>query len=112
MARHRLPYLKQSKGAIISIGSKTAETGQGNTSDYAASNGGRNALTGEWAVELLKYGIRVNTVVDAQCYTPLHQNCIKAFENPKEKLKSITEKIPLEKRMTTREEIANMVVFS
>jgi len=111
MAHHALPYLKQSKGAIVNIGSKTAETGQGNTSGYAASNGGRNALTREWAVELLKYGIRVNAVVVAECYTPLYQNWIKAFENPEEKLKSITEKIPLEKRMTTPEEIANMVVF-
>jgi len=111
MAHHALPYLKQSKGAIVNIGSKTAETGQGNTSGYAASHGGRNALTREWAVELLKYGIRVNAVVVAECYTPLYQNWIKAFENPEEKLKSITEKIPLEKRMTTPEEIANMVVF-
>jgi L-fucose dehydrogenase len=63
MAHHTLPYLKQSKGAIVNIGSKTTETGQGNTSGYAASNGGRNALTREWAVELLKYGIRVNTVL-------------------------------------------------
>ncbi len=49
MAQACLPYLKKSKGAIVNIGSKTAETGQGNTSGYAASNGGRNALTREWA---------------------------------------------------------------
>ncbi|HEU5365775.1 MAG TPA: SDR family oxidoreductase [Hanamia sp.] len=111
MAHHALPYLKQSKGAIVNIGSKTAETGQGNTSAYAASNGGRNALTREWAVELLKYSIRVNAVIVAECYTPLYESWIKTFENPEEKLKSITEKIPLGKRMTTPEEIANMVVF-
>ena len=111
MAHHALPYLKQSKGAIVNIGSKTAETGQGNTSAYAASNGGRSALTREWAVELLKYGIRVNEVVVAECFTPLYESWIKTFDNPEEKLKSITEKIPLGKRMTTAEEIANMVVF-
>ena len=111
MAHHALPYLKQSKGAIVNIGSKTAETGQGNTSGYAASNGGRNALTREWAVELLKYGIRVNAVVVAECYTPLYENWIKTFDHPEEKLKSISEKIPLEKRFTTPAEIANMVVF-
>lgn len=111
MAHHALPYLKQSKGAIVNIGSKTAETGQGNTSAYAASNGGRNALTREWAVELLPYSIRVNAVIVAECYTPLYQTWIKTFESPEEKLKLITEKIPLEKRMTTPEEIANMVVF-
>jgi L-fucose dehydrogenase len=56
MAHYALPELIKSKGAIVNITSKTAETGQGNTSAYAAANGGRNALTREWAVELLKYG--------------------------------------------------------
>ena len=95
----------------MNIGSKVAETGQGNTSAYAASNGGRNALTREWAVELLKYGIRVNAVIVAECYTPLYEKWINSLSDPALKLSSITEKIPLEKRMTTAEEIANMVVF-
>ena len=111
LAHYALPYLKKSKGAIVNIGSKTAETGQGNTSAYAASNGGRNALTREWAVELLKYGIRVNEVVVAECYTPLYEKWIKTFDNPEEKLQSITDKIPLGNRMTTAHEIANMVAF-
>ena len=111
MAHHVLPYLKKSNGAIVNIGSKTAETGQGNTSAYAASNGGRNALTREWAVELLPYSIRVNSVIVAECYTPLYNTWIKTFDNPEEKLKSITGKIPLENRMTSAEEIANMVAF-
>lgn len=111
MAQHALPELKKTKGAIVNIGSKTADTGQGNTSAYAASNGGRNALTREWAVELLKYGIRVNAVIVAECYTPLYDKWIKTLENPEEKLKEITDKIPFGNRMTTAEEIANMTVF-
>jgi L-fucose dehydrogenase len=111
MAHHALPFLKESKGAIVNIGSKTAETGQGGTSAYAASNGGRNALTREWAVELLKYGIRVNALIVAECYTPLYDKWIKTLPNPEEKLADITSKIPLENRMTTAEEIANMVAF-
>jgi L-fucose dehydrogenase len=111
MAQHALPELKKTKGSIVNIGSKTADTGQGNTSAYAASNGGRNALTREWAVELLKYGIRVNAVIVAECYTPLYDKWIQTLENPEEKLKEITAKIPFENRMTTAEEIANMTVF-
>ena len=111
MAHHALPELIKSKGSIVNIGSKVAETGQGNTSAYAASNGGRNALTREWAVELLKYGIRVNALIVAECYTPLYEKWIKTLPNPQEKLRSITDKIPLGKRMTTAEEIADMVVF-
>ena len=111
LVHHALPELIKSKGAVVNISSKTADTGQGNTSAYAASNGGRNALTREWAVELLKYGIRVNAVVVAECFTPLYEKWIKTLPNPEEKLKEIASKIPLENRMTTAEEIANAVVF-
>ena len=111
MAHHALPLLIQSKGSIVNISSKTAETGQGNTSAYAAANGGRNALTREWAVELLPYSIRVNAIIVAESWTPLYENWIKTFPDPDEKLQSITDKIPLEKRMTTTVEIANMAAF-
>jgi L-fucose dehydrogenase len=111
LAHHAIPALIQSKGAIVNISSKTAETGQGNTSAYAASNGGRNALTREWAVELLKYQIRVNAVVVAECMTPQYEKWIQTLTNPAEKLKEITSKIPFQNRMTTTAEIANMVAF-
>ena len=111
LVHHALPYLKESKGAVLNIGSKTAETGQGGTSGYAAANGARNALTREWAVELLPYNIRVNAIIVAEAWTPLYESWISTFENPEEKLKSITSKIPFEKRMTTSEEIANMATF-
>lgn len=111
MAHHALPELKKSKGAIVNIGSKVAETGQGGTSAYAAANGGRNGLTREWAVELLKYGIRVNAVIVAESYTPLYEKWIRTLPDPEKKLKEINEKIPLGNRMTTAEEIANMVAF-
>lgn len=111
MAQYALPALKASKGAIVNITSKTADTGQGGTSAYAAANGGRNALTREWAVELLKYGIRVNAIVVAECWTPLYEKWIQTLPNPEEKLKSIVAHIPLENRMTTAEEIANTTAF-
>jgi len=111
MAHYALPALKESKGAIVNITSKTADTGQGGTSAYAAANGGRNALTREWAVELLKYGIRVNAIVVAECWTPLYERWIQTLPNPEEKLKSITANIPLENRMTTAEELANTTAF-
>jgi len=111
MAHHALPALKKSKGSIVNIGSKTAETGQGGTSAYAAANGGRNALTREWAVELLKYGIRVNAIIVAECWTPLYEKWIQTLPNPKEKLTEIESKIPLGNRMTTPEEIANTTAF-
>jgi L-fucose dehydrogenase len=111
LAHYSLPALIRSKGAIVNISSKTSETGQGNTSAYAASNGGRNGLTREWAVELLKYGIRVNSVVVAECWTPQYEKWITTLPNPEETLKSIVSRIPLENRMTTCAEIADTTVF-
>jgi L-fucose dehydrogenase len=111
MAHYALPHLKRSRGAIVSIGSKTAVTGQGSTSGYASSKGAVMALTREWAAELLPYGIRVNTVLPAEVMTPLYRQWLDTFPNPEEKLETILSKIPLEKRMTTAEEIAATVVF-
>ncbi|MEZ0539302.1 SDR family oxidoreductase [Fibrella arboris] len=111
MAHHALPALKASKGSIVNIGSKVATTGQGNTSAYAAANGGRNALTREWAVELLPYGIRVNAVIVAESWTPLYERWINTLANPEETLQKITSKIPLEHRMTTTTELGNAVAF-
>jgi L-fucose dehydrogenase len=111
MAHCALPHLKRTHGAIVNIGSKTAVTGQGSTSGYASAKGGVMALTREWAAELLPYGIRVNTVVPAEVMTPLYRSWLDTFSNPEEKLRTILSKIPLGKRMTTKEEIAATVVF-
>lgn len=111
MAKHCLPELKKNQGSIVNISSKTGEVGQGNTSAYAASNGGRNALTREWAVELAKYNVRVNAIVVAECWTPQYEKWIKTVSDSADELKQITDKVPLGNRMTTVEEIAAGAVF-
>jgi len=111
MAHYALPHLKKTKGCIVNIGSKVSVTGQGNTSGYAASKGAINALAREWAAELLPYGLRVNTVVPAEVSTPQYDTWIQKQSNPQEKLQQIVSRIPLGKRFTTPEEIANTVVF-
>lgn len=111
MAQACLPFIKDNKGSIVNIGSKVSLTGQGGTSGYAAACGARNALTRELAIELLPYSVRVNAVIVSESYTPLYEKWINTFPNPKEKLNQIESNIPLEKRMTTPEEIANTVAF-
>lgn len=111
LARFCLPDLKQAGGAIVNISSKVAETGQGGTSAYAAANGGRNALTREWAIELGKYGIRVNSVVVAECWTPMYAEWLATQPAPEEMRRRIEARIPLGKRMTTGAEIAAAVTF-
>ncbi|BDT67353.1 dihydroanticapsin 7-dehydrogenase [Comamonadaceae bacterium OS-1] len=111
MAHYCVPHLKATRGAIVNISSKTALTGQGDTSGYTAAKGAQLSLTREWAASLLKDGVRVNAVIPAEVMTPLYARWISSFDNAEEKLRSITQKIPLGQRMTTAEEIARTTVF-
>jgi len=104
--------IKKAKGNILNIGSKVALTGQGGTSGYAAAKGGVLGLTREWAVDLIKYGIRSNAIVIAESWTPAYNNWIKSLDDGEEKLQSIVKKIPLENRMTTPQEIADQCLFA
>ena len=111
MAHLCVPHLLSSRGAIVNISSKTALTGQGNTSGYCAAKGAQLSLTREWAASLRGDGIRVNAVVPAEVMTPLYGEWLSTFEDPAAKLAEITRRIPLAKRLTTAEEIAAQVVF-
>lgn len=112
MAHFCLDALRASRGSIVNISSKTALTGQGNTSGYTAAKGGVLSLTREWAVSLLEDGIRVNAVIPAEVMTPQYERWIDTFDQPQHKRDSITARIPLGKRMTTPQEIADTVVFA
>ena len=105
------PELRRNRGSIVNISSKVAVTGQGGTTGYAAAKGAVNALTREWAVELADDGVTVNTVVPAECWTPLYEHWINSQDDPAAVKQGIADLVPLEKRFTTIEEIADAVVF-
>ncbi len=111
MAHYCVPHLKAARGSIVNVSSKTALTGQGNTSGYCASKGAQLSLTREWAAALRDDGVRVNAVIPAEVMTPLYARWINSFDDPQSKLDTITQKIPLGHRMTTSDEIARMCVF-
>lgn len=111
LAHYALPALKRAQGAIVNISSKVAVTGQGGTSAYAAAKGAQLAMTRDWAAELLPYGIRVNAVLPAEVMTPLYRRWLETLGNPEERLRQITDKIPLGRRMTLASEIAAATAF-
>lgn len=111
IAHHCLPWLKASRGSIVNISSKTALTGQGNTSGYCAAKGAQLSLTREWSAALRDDGIRVNAVIPAEVMKPLYEKWLQTFDDPDTKLEEITRRIPLGRRMTKAEEIADTVIF-
>ncbi|RMG38883.1 MAG: SDR family oxidoreductase [Planctomycetota bacterium] len=111
VVHHALPELKRHRGAIVNIGSKVSVTGQGGTSGYAAAKGAINALTREWAADLARFGVRVNAVIPAEVWTPLYEKWLATFPDPAKARGAIERLIPLGRRFTTPEEIADTVVF-
>jgi len=112
LLHHSLPHLKKSSAAaVVNIGSKVAFTGQGGTSGYAAAKGGLAALTREWALDLSKDNIRVNAVVPAEVWTPMYEEWLNSQGDPQRRRDEIENRIPLGKRMTEAQEIADAAVF-
>jgi len=111
LAHYLLSDLKNTRGNIVNIGSKVADTGQGGTSGYAASKGGMNALTREWAIDLARFGIRVNCVVPAEVMSPLYAKLLAKSPDPARAEAGIKSTIPLGNRFTEACEIADLVVF-
>jgi len=105
------PHLKVSRGAVVNVSSKVSVTGQGGTSGYAAAKGALNALTREWALALAADGVRVNTVLPAECLTDQYERWFASQARPAKTRAAIERMIPLEQRMTMPREVADMIVF-
>jgi NAD(P)-dependent dehydrogenase (short-subunit alcohol dehydrogenase family) len=111
MTHYALPQLRKGPGSLVNLGSKVSETGQGNTSAYAAAKGAISALTREWAVALVPDKIRVNCVIPAECLTDQYEQFFESQTDPEDAKKAIADIVPFEKRLTTPEEIAQTIVF-
>jgi NAD(P)-dependent dehydrogenase (short-subunit alcohol dehydrogenase family) len=111
LAHHAREALVESRGCIVNVSSKVAETGQGSTSGYAAAKGAVNALTREWAVALAPHGVRVNAVVPAECDTEQYRRWFGSQADPEAARNTIESMVPLGHRLTTPAEVADAVLF-
>lgn len=111
LVRLAQPHLEKSSGSVVNLSSKVALTGQGGTSGYAAAKGAINGLTREWALALAPSGVRVNAVLPAECLTDSYERWFQSLPHPDQTRAAISRMIPLGRRMTTPQEVADMVVF-
>ena len=101
-----LPYLKESRGNIINIGSVGGHTGGAHGSGmYAGAKAAVATETIAMAREFAKYGIRVNSVLPGFIETRFHQRFSTA-----ERRKQVAEQTPLG-RNGTAEDVAKAVLF-
>jgi NAD(P)-dependent dehydrogenase (short-subunit alcohol dehydrogenase family) len=101
-----LDQLRETKAAIINIGSIQSFVALPNSAAYTASKGGVRLLTKALAIELSPLGIRVNAIGPGLVATPLNAQ---ARENP-DYMANFTGRIPMG-RIGTPEDIAGPAVF-
>lgn len=99
-----IDHLIETKGSIIYVSSVVGQDGNIGQANYAASKAGLIGLTRALAMELARYGIRVNTIAPGFTETEM---TAKIPEKVKEK---IIARIPL-RRFALPEEIAKAVIF-
>ena len=99
-----LPHLR-APGRIINISSVGAREGYPGTGTYAASKAALEGFTRSWAVELGKNGTTVNAVNPG----PVKSEMLDQVD-PKT-VEAQRQKTPIENRVGTAEEVAEIVAF-
>jgi len=98
------PYLKISKGTIINTSSMVSISGQASGVVYPASKFAVNGITKSLALELARYGIRVNAVLPGIIETDMIKSLEEDVINP------LVNTIPLG-RIGTPNDISNAFLF-
>lgn len=101
-----LSQLKETRGAVINIGSIQSFVALPNSAAYTASKGGIRALTKALAIELSPHGVRVNAIGPGLIATPLNE---RARQNP-DYMAHFGARIPMG-RIGTPDDIAGPAVF-
>jgi 3-oxoacyl-[acyl-carrier protein] reductase len=99
-----LPYLPRN-GRVINIGSVGARAGFSNLSLYCSSKAALEGLTRAWAAELGHNGTTVNCVNPGPVQSDMLDNI------PKDIVEGQKKGTPLENRLGTKEEIADVVAW-
>jgi 3-oxoacyl-[acyl-carrier protein] reductase len=98
-------FMSEREGAIVNISSVMGERGWTGESNYSASKGAINAFTRCSALELARFGIRVNAVLPGFAPTEMVSGIVE-----KDGGKPILRQIPL-RTFPTLEQVAATVVF-
>ncbi|XP_054850074.1 uncharacterized protein LOC129339518 [Eublepharis macularius] len=109
-SKYALPYLRETRGNIINIGSLRAVIGGKNVLSYASSKGAVIAMTKALAIDESKYGVRVNCLSPGNIWIPLWEKYASQSPDPEATIRE-AECHQLLGRIGTAEEAALGVLY-
>ncbi|MEQ8557677.1 MAG: SDR family oxidoreductase [Henriciella sp.] len=101
-----LPHLKDAKGSIVNTSSVSGLGGDWKMFGYNTSKGAVSNMTRAMALDLGKYGVRVNAVAPSVTRTQMSEG----IREDDEKMSMVKNRIPM-KRAAEPEEIASVIAF-
>ncbi len=108
-------YLKQSSGSIINIASNAAFTGCPGRAPYTAAKWAVVGLTKTLAMELGKFGVRVNAIcpcsVDGDRIDSVLSRDAKRLGRPKAEIREVYQRQSSLRKFIKADDVANMAVF-
>ena len=104
--RAAIPYLRETRGAVVTVASDAAVNGNVAASLYAATKGAVLAFTRSWSLEMAVYGVRVNAVLPGDTETPLTRA---QWQTPADRAEMAAH-YPLQ-RIATADEVAEVIAF-
>ena len=104
--RAAIPYLRETRGAVVTVASDAAVNGNVAASLSAATKGAVLAFTRSWSLEMAVYGVRVNAVLPGDTETPLTQA---QWQTPADR-EEMAAHYPLQ-RIATADEVAEVIAF-
>jgi NAD(P)-dependent dehydrogenase (short-subunit alcohol dehydrogenase family) len=110
VTRAALPYLKESRGSIVHMGSMVGLVGQAKSGAYSASKGAIVALTKNMALDFAPYGIRVNCICPGWVETPLVNEWF-ALQPDEAAARAYVNSIHPLGRIASADEIGKVVLF-
>ena len=110
MSRYALPYLRQTKGNIVSTASVLAVKGAVNRAAYSATKAAILGLSRSMAKEYVAEGIRVNCVSPCTVLTPSLEKRIAASPDPQQAREEFLTRQPM-RRLLTPGEVADAILY-
>jgi NAD(P)-dependent dehydrogenase (short-subunit alcohol dehydrogenase family) len=115
MAKYSVPHIKGQGGAILNIASVSGLANQENAMVYSVTKAGILSLTRSEAIDLARYGIRVNAISPGSVETPLLEAAVdqaaQLFNRTKDEQWQVWRSQYPTQRFTSPGEIAELALF-